>query len=301
MNLKLIAAISSDITGCLANHLPALSEGWWDQRVIGQLSSFQIQHISAAGVKSLDKLDLPTLLRLLERNWTDMANRGLVLKGHRSWFRTLQRKRCAWIHQSFDDIEEPFRTDLFDSLSGLMLAINASPATIAAVESMKINAVKGINSTVNQGCAPRNNESSRSRSELARAVIRSYMGWASSAGFIPLPVVDLAAITATQILMLRAIARIYEVPFSHRMISPTLVAMISSSAGYATSGVAISLLKTIPVVGQAVEVLTMPAVSSAACFATGEACIAHLESGGSFLNFDLAHAQSWYHSESQQA
>src|SRR4249919_3912957 len=54
------------------------------------------------------------------------------------------------------------------------------------------------------------------RRSRATKVVERFSFWSGVAGLLPIPFVDLAAVAALQIQMLRLISRIYDVPFSER-------------------------------------------------------------------------------------
>ena len=128
----------------------------------------------------------------------------------------------------------------------------------------------------------------------ARDVVRSYVGWSASAGFLPMPFLDLAAVVGAQLTMLSSIAKVYDLKFDRKIVRPLLVALISSGGAYALAAPAMSLLKLVPVFGSIAGSFSLPALSSASCYATGRVFIAHFESGGTFLNFDPSKMRAFY-------
>ena len=107
-----------------------------------------------------------------------------------------------------------------------------------------------------------------------------------AAGFIPLPLVDLAAVGGVQIQMLRRISQIYDVPFSENL-GKALIAGLAGSMIPATSVIgATSMVKSVPVIGTAVSMVAMPTLSAGATYAIGMAFIEHFASGGTLLDFN---------------
>lgn len=128
----------------------------------------------------------------------------------------------------------------------------------------------------------------------SRAMVQSYVGWASAAGLLPIPVLDVSAVLGIQIAMLKSIARVYGVPFNRSMVKPLLVSLVNAGSACVLAAPAASLVKFVPFVGSALGMLTLPTLSSASCYATGRVFIAHFESGGTFLDFDPASARAFY-------
>ncbi|HMF21815.1 MAG TPA: YcjF family protein [Pseudolabrys sp.] len=124
------------------------------------------------------------------------------------------------------------------------------------------------------------------RKARARKLVERFSLWSAIAGMLPVPVVDLAAVGAVQIQMLRRISQIYDVPFSKNrgkaIIASFAGTMIPVSAGL---GVA-STIKSVPVAGTAIGAMTTPALSVAATYVIGMAFIEHFSRGGTLLDFE---------------
>jgi uncharacterized protein (DUF697 family) len=124
------------------------------------------------------------------------------------------------------------------------------------------------------------------RSEKASKLVDRFAVWSGVAGLVPLPVVDLVAVAALQIQMLRRISQIYEVPFSENrgkaLITSLLGAMVPTSSGLGAA----EALKAIPVVGTLVGVCVTPVLAAGATYAIGRVFIQHFASGGTLLDFN---------------
>jgi uncharacterized protein (DUF697 family) len=125
-------------------------------------------------------------------------------------------------------------------------------------------------------------------------IMRSYMGWSTGAGLLPLPGLDLAAIIGVQVKMLQSMAGVYGVPFQTNMVKPLIVALFNGGGAYMLAAPAASMLKFVPLVGSIAGMLTMPALAAASCYATAKVFIQHFESGGTFLDFDPAKVREYY-------
>ena len=144
---------------------------------------------------------------------------------------------------------------------------------------------KAAPAVARQAAAPETAEAKERRARATQVVKRLSL-WSGAAGLIPVPLIDLAAVSGVQIEMLRRISKIYGVPFSENS-GKALIAGIAGSMIPASSGVgATSLIKGIPGIGTAVSLLTMPTLSVAATYAIGMAFIQHFASGGTLLDFN---------------
>jgi len=122
----------------------------------------------------------------------------------------------------------------------------------------------------------------------ADLVITRHSAVAVGAGFIPVPLVDFAAVTGVQLTMLAQICAIYQQPFSKEAAASIIASLVGGAitGGEAGSLAIGSRLKFIPVVGTAVSWLLTPALAGATTYAIGKVFVRHLESGGTLLTFD---------------
>jgi uncharacterized protein (DUF697 family) len=128
------------------------------------------------------------------------------------------------------------------------------------------------------------------RKDRADQMIKSHTLWSMGAGLIPVPMLDMAAVTAVQIDLLQQLANLYGVDFSKSM-GKTFVSGLTSGAVAKTGA---SMVKAMPGVGSVVGGLSMSALSGASTYAVGQVAIKHLESSQDFLNIDLAWAKAAY-------
>lgn len=142
----------------------------------------------------------------------------------------------------------------------------------------------------------------QSRQLTAQPIVQKYTTAAVLAAVVPLPAVDIAAVTAIQLQLLRSLARLYEVPFSENL-GKALVASLLGGLGTVAVGTGVvgSLLKVIPGIGTLLGPLAVPATAGAATCAVGRVFIQHFEAGGTFLDFDpqkrKAHFERLYRQE----
>lgn len=124
------------------------------------------------------------------------------------------------------------------------------------------------------------------RASRATKVVERFSFWSGVAGLLPIPFVDLAAVAAVQIQMLRLISGIYDVPFSENR-GKALIAGLFGTVIPVSAGVGMaSVVKGIPIAGTAVGALATPALAVAATYAIGKVFIQHFASGGTLLDFE---------------
>jgi len=109
---------------------------------------------------------------------------------------------------------------------------------------------------------------------------------AGGLGIIPIPLVDLAAVSAVQLKMLRDLTRFYglenDEKLGKKVISALIGGLVPSTLGPAVG----SMLKVVPLVGGIAGLLTQPAFSYASTYAVGKVFIRHFEQGGTLLTLD---------------
>jgi uncharacterized protein (DUF697 family) len=129
------------------------------------------------------------------------------------------------------------------------------------------------------------NEINRLKADI---VITRHVAVAAGAGFIPVPIVDFAAVTGVQLSMLALICDIYKQPFSKEAAKSIVASLVGGAiaGGEASSMGIASRLKFIPVLGTVVSWLVTPALAAATTYAIGKVFVHHLESGGTILTFE---------------
>src|SRR4051812_40651259 len=66
------------------------------------------------------------------------------------------------------------------------------------------------------------------RHDRAEAIVKSSAGWALACGILPLPLLDVAALTLVNVRMLEQLAELYEQPFSRPRAESYLAALLGS-------------------------------------------------------------------------
>ncbi|MBA3949517.1 MAG: DUF697 domain-containing protein, partial [Acidobacteria bacterium] len=120
----------------------------------------------------------------------------------------------------------------------------------------------------------------------ARAILSRYVAGGAAASAIPLPFVDLAAVGAVHVMMVRAIAAEYGLPFDRVAIKAAIAAVAGGAVSHWMGrAVGRSALKALPGIG-AFAAAAVPVSTGATTYALGRIVIAHFESGGSLADLD---------------
>lgn len=127
--------------------------------------------------------------------------------------------------------------------------------------------------------------------ERAESVIKNHVLWSMGAGLVPIPILDIAAVSAVQLDMVRQLAKIYELDFSETQGKAMITSLTGSSLAKLGARAAIKL---IPGLGSVVGGVAMATLSGASTYALGEVYKKHFETGGTFLDFDPARFKKVY-------
>ena len=137
---------------------------------------------------------------------------------------------------------------------------------------------------------------------LADRTVKNWAQWAMVAGFIPVPLLDLAALSGFQIKMVYDLCKVYDVPFKQRRVRAILSGL--AGGGVATvSSAALSnvLMKQVPIVGTTLAAITQPAMSYATTHAIGAVFIRHFESNGNLMTMSVDALKSSYQEQLAKA
>lgn len=129
------------------------------------------------------------------------------------------------------------------------------------------------------------------RTKHADTVIRNHIIWSMGAGFIPILVADVFAVSALQLDMIRQLCKVYDIDFEETR-GKALVTSLTS-ATLARLG-ARSLVKLIPGLGTYIGGMTVSVFAGASTYALGEVFKLHFESGGTILDFDPDRVRRFY-------
>lgn len=125
-------------------------------------------------------------------------------------------------------------------------------------------------------------------------VLKRHVYWAVGAGLIPVPIVDIAAVTAIQLDMLKQICSFYDINYSEEKGKAWISAIASSTMSSMVARIGASAVKSIPFIGTVVGATSMAAISGASTYALGNVFITHFESGGTFDNINKEKIRVFY-------
>jgi len=131
----------------------------------------------------------------------------------------------------------------------------------------------------------------------ANKVVRNYSIGAIAPVLVPVPVLDLALLSALQLKMLHSLSNVYGVKFSKNLGKEAISSLIGGAAPLSMTPMLASALKIIPGVGQIAGVaggISLGVLGSSATYAIGKVFTQHFESGGTFLTFDPEKVREYF-------
>ena len=84
--------------------LPQITDNWWEDLVIPNLSPMQLENINSKGTHELTGLDLAALLRVFSKNWFLIINRTYVNTKVRHYIGSMATIRNDWAHITGEEI-----------------------------------------------------------------------------------------------------------------------------------------------------------------------------------------------------
>jgi uncharacterized protein (DUF697 family) len=125
---------------------------------------------------------------------------------------------------------------------------------------------------------------------LAKNHILASMG----VGLVPFPLVDMVALFGIQLDLVKKLSTEYDVPFKREIGKSIISSLAGGFLPQSLGGAIASGIKFIPIIGQTTGAVAMPVFSGAATYAIYKVFLQHVESGGTFLDFDPAKVKTYF-------
>lgn len=118
--------LSGKIGVWLEKKLPNITDNWWQELVINNLSTLQREHLINNEIKDISGLDLAELLRVIDRNWFIITSRFFINNKERGNIRKMQEVRNSWAHITPSTISKEKVLADVDTIIVLMQAFDAA-------------------------------------------------------------------------------------------------------------------------------------------------------------------------------
>jgi uncharacterized protein (DUF697 family) len=129
-----------------------------------------------------------------------------------------------------------------------------------------------------------------SRRASAMKIVRRYVLISAGAGLITLPVIDVSALAAVHVALIKELTEHYGHEFSEHVARNILIAIGASLIpGSIGSILGRKLLRALPFVDPVSALAAMSGFSAFVSYSLGRVFIEHFERGGTLANFDVEH------------
>lgn len=122
---------------------------------------------------------------------------------------------------------------------------------------------------------------------VANGIIYKYTAIASGAGLIPIPFLDLLALSGVQLKMLYDLGKLYNYNFDEHRVKSIIGTLTASLPAHAMIKTSTTIFKFVPVIGPLLGGVSGYLYSAACTFALGKIFSVHFASGLSLLTFDV--------------
>jgi uncharacterized protein (DUF697 family) len=136
--------------------------------------------------------------------------------------------------------------------------------------------------------------------EKALKTVKNYTWWSMGAGLVPVPVLDLVAVSGVQIKMLAEVSKVYGVPFEESRVKAVIGSLLGFLVPQSLANLAWSLGKIVPGIGTVAGASAMVLSSGASAWALGHVFIQHFETGGTFLDFKPEKVEEYFKKKFQE-
>lgn len=140
----------------------------------------------------------------------------------------------------------------------------------------------------------------QSRNAIAQNVVKTHMVAGMAVGFLPFPLLDMAASSGVQANLLRNLCKHYEVDFDEQASKCVLSSMVRGALPVLAMLSLSSFTKLIPGLGTIGGGVSMTLFVGATVYATGQVFIRHFEVGGTLQDFNNKHWQAFFQQQFEE-
>lgn len=128
----------------------------------------------------------------------------------------------------------------------------------------------------------------------AEAIIRKRVYAAMGVGLVPIPLVDLAGLTAVQMEMIYALTKAYGIEFKTKRVRSIVASLCGSFLSVASVPFFASLFKSIPIIGSTTGAAANSIIGGASTYALGCVFERHFRGGGNLMDFDVQGTKQYF-------
>lgn len=135
------------------------------------------------------------------------------------------------------------------------------------------------------------------KDENAQDIVKKHTLASLGFGLVPIPIVDVTALTLAQSNMLKSLSSYYDIPFNDLDIKLLITTTLGGSLPLLGSMGVGSVVKVIPGVGSVLGSASLSVLSGGATYAIGQVFISHFASGGTMKDLDSKQVQRLFQRE----
>lgn len=132
---------------------------------------------------------------------------------------------------------------------------------------------------------------------VSENIIKSHVIASMALGLVPVPLFDIAALTTTQMSLLKQLSEYYDIPFDNFDLKSILTSLVGGSLPIMSVVGLSSLVKVIPGLGSIAGMASLSITAGSVTYAVGKVFTRHFENGGTLEDFDPRKAQQLLKSE----
>ena len=138
------------------------------------------------------------------------------------------------------------------------------------------------------------------RTNKADKIVKNHVIGSTGISLVPIPLVDLIALSGIQLKMLHSLAKLYRVPFSENVGKSLIVSLVGGVMPTSTAMTLASFAKSIPGLGTATGMVSVSVLGGATTYAIGQVFIQHFETGGTLLDFEPKKMRAYFAEKLQE-
>ena len=136
--------------------------------------------------------------------------------------------------------------------------------------------------------------SSQQQNVQVQNIVNMHIIAGMALGLLPVPILDVAALTGVQLNLLRSLCKHYGVEFDEQQGKAFIHSLVSGAVPVATVVGLSSVLKIIPGIGTIGGGIGMTISSGVSTYATGQVFISHFNDGGTLQDFEASHWKAYF-------
>lgn len=131
--------LTSQLSEWLSCRLPKMTEDWWQELVLNNLSPLQRDTVLSNHIDEVSGLDLEALLRIIDRNWFTITSMFFVDHRERANIKRVMEVRNSWAHITPKEITKEKVIGDIDAFMAVMQAFDASSSDMREIEAFSMD------------------------------------------------------------------------------------------------------------------------------------------------------------------